>query len=281
MTNKRFRGWIYVCFFVLIVISLVIPSIKLSSHISTPVPFTNFTLKTSSDSLFINNNSELQAFATSGNGTASNPYIIENRTINGKGGVFGILINNSDSHFVLRNCSIINASYGIYLNNVTNGSIENNRVNDCTSTGLYLSNSLVITAKNNTIYNCDIAAVTLNHSISNNFYSNDIFNNAYAGFYLVDSNYIVLMANHVYENKIGILLIRSNYTLLIRNYGIGNTINIKEEGCIGNSFIENFIYTLKDFIFLDFTFILILCECVLVSYFVIKNVLSFDFIKKR
>ncbi|MEM3040044.1 MAG: hypothetical protein QXO54_04490, partial [Candidatus Methanomethylicaceae archaeon] len=60
----------------------------------------------------------------SGSGTPSDPYIIENWTIDAQNGN-GISIFHTDAYFIIRNCTIFNGVYGIYMLNVTNGRIEN------------------------------------------------------------------------------------------------------------------------------------------------------------
>ena len=63
--------------------------------------------------IFIDGNAELAANATTGNGSAGNPYIIENYVINATGlGADGILIQNTTAHFILRNCTITDAFFG-------------------------------------------------------------------------------------------------------------------------------------------------------------------------
>jgi parallel beta-helix repeat protein len=64
----------------------------------------------------------------SGSGTLNNPYIIENISIIVPGKTHGISISNSEAHFIIRNCYIINAksvteSSGIYLYQTSNGNI--------------------------------------------------------------------------------------------------------------------------------------------------------------
>ncbi len=85
----------------------------------------NVTLKASSNGqvIIIQNNYELNQTASSGNGTLSNPYIIEDKSIDANGNTFGILINNTNKYFSLINCTVFNASYGVFLHNVSKGTI--------------------------------------------------------------------------------------------------------------------------------------------------------------
>ena len=67
----------------------------------------------------------------SGNGTPSDPYVIEGWEIDANGGAYGIWIENTTSYFVIRNCRILNATdsnaepygTGIYINHCKNGTI--------------------------------------------------------------------------------------------------------------------------------------------------------------
>ncbi|MFX0099452.1 MAG: hypothetical protein ACFFCS_07715 [Candidatus Hodarchaeota archaeon] len=73
-----------------------------------------------------------------GNGTEGNPYIIENWQIQinfVSGNSPAIEINNTDVHFIIRNCKVWDSlsfgsnTWGIKLTNVTNGRIENCLIN--------------------------------------------------------------------------------------------------------------------------------------------------------
>lgn len=60
-----------------------------------------------------------------GSGAEEDPYIIENWIIENSGNN-GIWIENTDSYFIIRNCSIEDSEIGIKLENVSNGIVENN-----------------------------------------------------------------------------------------------------------------------------------------------------------
>ena len=84
------------------------------------------------DNIFINGNSAFtvgNGVNGGGTGTAINPFIIENWSINVGGDNAGINIRNTTSYFIIRNCIIENAEnahYGIVENNVSNGRVEYN-----------------------------------------------------------------------------------------------------------------------------------------------------------
>ena len=92
-----------------------------------------------------------------GAGSINDPYIIENITIDAQGSRSGILIENTDDYFIIRNCTIhdvpswnfVTEGYdaGIKLYNTDNGRIYNNTIYDTEYASIYLDS-----ADNNTIY---------------------------------------------------------------------------------------------------------------------------------
>ena len=114
-----------------------------------------------------NSNFTFENGVSSGNGTKKNTYIIKNLDIKAKKGEdqnsYGIRIENTDSHFVIRDCYVHQYKYlyyhiaflftwvkewGVHFYNVSNGMIDNCYI---TGTGhaIRLNNS-----KNNIISNC-------------------------------------------------------------------------------------------------------------------------------
>ncbi|MGY5860663.1 MAG: hypothetical protein RTU63_14945, partial [Candidatus Thorarchaeota archaeon] len=77
-------------------------------------------------SVVITSNSDFASQGWLGAGTPGNPYRIENLTITSD--IDCIYIENTDVHFIIRNCSLSGAStwnvYGVQLYNVTNGIID-------------------------------------------------------------------------------------------------------------------------------------------------------------
>ncbi|MFX1360750.1 MAG: right-handed parallel beta-helix repeat-containing protein, partial [Promethearchaeota archaeon] len=145
--------------------------------------------------LIIDGNDEWASIANSyswcsGSGLKSDPYIIENLSINGKASGYCFEIKNSDVFFVIENCIIYNAggngteNAGITLRNVSNGNITNNTIKDNRNSGIYL-------------YNCDYNTISYN-SINKSHFSiylsyssyNNISNNIAFAWTEPDSNYI-------------------------------------------------------------------------------------------
>ena len=143
-------------------------------------------------------------------GSWSDPHIIENVTINAKNYRIGILIENSNDYFIIRNCTVYNSSKGnfdtagIYLKNANNGSIIDNNLLFNNGSGLILENS-----KNNTITENQIVNNTENgmfffcESKNNTIYANNIANNTIKGIEFNQStSWNIIYNNNFTENKI-------------------------------------------------------------------------------
>ncbi len=151
----------------------------------------------------INGNAELAAIASEGNGTADDPYILEDYVIATRiTDTDRISISHTDAYFILRNSSVINANspYGIKLFNVSNGWLANNTIHDGVGIGIY-----TVAA-----YNCKIT-------------NNLAYHNDDDGFYLYMSINCTLTRNHVYDNHYGIVLERSINCNLTNNQVLDNT----------------------------------------------------------
>ena len=112
---------------------------QLESQITVDGADAEFSVKADTP-IAIYGNAALNATASAGNGTAGDPYIIENYVINASS-AHGINISNTDPYFILRNCTVTGVPgymyYGIYLDNVLNAQILNNTL-QTTFEGIYL-----------------------------------------------------------------------------------------------------------------------------------------------
>jgi parallel beta-helix repeat protein len=135
------------------------------------------------------NNSMLALSADSGSGTASDPYIIKDKTFNmaAKNVDFGIHLRNTTAYVIIRNITVLNGTQslaqknnqssanclGIMLENVAHATIE-----DChfenNNMGIWLEGCFNVSAINNTVVN-----------------------NRYRGIYLIDSNNCLIQGNTV------------------------------------------------------------------------------------
>ncbi|MFW9973178.1 MAG: NosD domain-containing protein [Candidatus Odinarchaeota archaeon] len=118
----------------------------------------NLRLSKISDKISIDGNSDWIALKNAGNCTGSgittDPYVIKNLIINGSGVGSCIMIQNTDVHFVILNCTIFNSGgldifdldAGIKLLNASNGKFINNTLsnNNYGVYGEYSHNTVMI-----------------------------------------------------------------------------------------------------------------------------------------
>jgi len=139
-----------------------------------------------------------------GNGTYSEPYVIEDLVINSGNSESCILIENSDVYFKIENCTLYNSGPGLYnagikLNNVLNGQLINN---DCsTNNGVGIG-----------LYQCQ----------NNTIVGNIVNNNDKFGLFLVVSHNNILSENTLNENSDGIYLGLSNNNKILNNSAFNN-----------------------------------------------------------
>ncbi len=183
-------------------------------------------------SIVIHENSDFRTYyGFPGNGTADNPYMIENLNITGAHFTW-ISISNTDAHFVIRNCTLEGegvrwtghgitidlwpaTSYGIFFSNVTNGKIQ-----DCNISSI--SRGIGIEDSNDCVLE-----------------NTDILDTGYAiGF--LKSNSCIVTDNNINSSKIGMQFIRS-FENLIENNHVTNTRGVTIEDSGENKFFENSI----------------------------------------
>ncbi|MEM3396847.1 MAG: NosD domain-containing protein [Thermoplasmata archaeon] len=138
--------------------------------------------KVSHSPIHITNNSEFTAAngVSGGSGTPSDPYIIENWEIDANGGTYCISIENTDVYFVIRNCTVKNATFqqsiassGIFLSNVQHATIKDNLVEE-NMNGIFLYCSSDISILNNTVFNNLPFGIVLYSSTMNNISTNNV-----------------------------------------------------------------------------------------------------------
>jgi parallel beta-helix repeat protein len=179
----------------------------------------------------INNDTELASLIAmkhwTGNGSASNPYIIENLDINATGNGSAIYIGNTTAHLIIRGCSVYGAtmsmgsyfagSCGILLNDTRNCMVDNN---NCSGN------------------NRGIALV----SSSNNSITNNSCNGNFEGITLMSSSNNSIMNNNCSKSGLmGItLLFSSDGNYIKDNDCVGNgMMGINMQGSSNNSLINN------------------------------------------
>ncbi|MBA7630233.1 hypothetical protein ES703_37753 [subsurface metagenome] len=165
-----------------------------------------------------------------GNGTYSEPYIIEDLVIDSGGSGSGILIENSEVFFKIENCTIYNSRGpmgeiygGILLYNVNNSQLIDN---NCSSNycGIFLkycnNNTLSGNTANNNYYGIFLYKSDYNNVSGNTANYNDgegikLYPGLFSG-----SDYNTISGNNANNNRDGISLYSSIY-----NNVSGNTAN--------------------------------------------------------
>ena len=198
-----------------------------------------------SGKIYINGNSDWADFKAAGNctgeGTYSDPYVIEDLEIDGGSSGDCIDIHNSDVYFKIENCTLYNAGSldsGIRLYFVTNGQLIDN---DCSSAqdGIHLSHSDNNTISGNTVNNNYYNGIWLSYSNNNTISGNTANNNYENGLHIIWSNYNNISGNTIKSNEYGMVLVVSNYNTITDNKLIGNKYCILEDTCEGNIFENN------------------------------------------
>ena len=197
------------------------------SEYNDEIYFDNKNLKISavSEKIHIDNNwtAAKSAGICTGDGTYSEPYIIEDLVIDAESSGSCILIENSDVYFRIENCTLYNSGSGatdagmllIYVNK--SRLIDNNCFSNYV--GIQLYNSTANTISGNTANDNDYGIVIV-YSINNTVSENTENNNIWEGIFIIDCNNNTISGNNANSNYRGIYLKNSDY-----NDILGNTAN--------------------------------------------------------
>jgi parallel beta-helix repeat protein len=197
------------------------------SNLSDKFDLENLKTSTVSEKIYIDGNSGWAAFKAAGNctgnGTYADPYVIEDRVIDGEYYENSIFINNSNVYFKIMNCSLYNSrniSAGIRLQNVNNSQLIDNY---CTSNyyGIYLRDSNNNTISGNIQYE-NYYGIYLTHSDYNDISGNNANNNSYTGIFINRCRYNNISTNTVNYNFRGIFTHFCYNTIVSHNIANGN-----------------------------------------------------------
>ncbi len=161
-----------------------------------------------------------------GDGTAENPYLIENWLIDASS-THGIHIRNTTKYFIIRNVTVEKGReryYGIYLYNVRNGRVENSTLEN-NLYALYLEDSDYNIISGNTVKNHSRCGIHLSNSDHNIISGNTMESNSQSGIHLSNSDHNIISGNTVKKNWHGISLSSSDY-----NTVSGNVVENSSEG---------------------------------------------------
>ncbi len=180
-----------------------------------------------------------------GDGSLSNPYVIENYEISATI-AHGVHIKNTNLHFIVRDVTVndgkLNSYYGFYLENVTHGRLEDNTAYN-NQYGFYLKNSFnntlisdkAIGNTNGLMLNCSYFNIltsniitenrhgfSLESSYNNTISGNEVIDNTYLGFYLSSSYNNILTENVATGNLNGFTLSYSDLNTFTHNIANNN-----------------------------------------------------------
>jgi len=205
-SNAKIKTIILMVLGIIFVFSALINNnFNINAGNSNKINLDNENLKISkvSGKIHINNNwsDAKTAGICTGQGTYSDPYIIEDLVINGGGSGNCIQIENSDVYFRIENCTAYNSGTGISLSFANNGQLINNRC----------SNSS--------------AGMTIGDSNNNTVSGNTLYEN-YWGMRLGNSDNNIVVGNTINSTSRGIELVYTNNNIIYLNNFIGDFIDV-------------------------------------------------------
>ena len=220
-----------------------------------------------SEIIYINNWSAAKiAGICTGNGTYSNPYVIEDLIIDGEGSGTCIQIFDTTDYFRIENCTVSNSiewlKAGIRLTNVRNGylidndcsfnyiginlesstncTISENIVNCNLFNGIWLTGGHNSTVSRNIGYHNNANGIHLYYSHNNIVLENNVSNNGSHGICIAYSDNNNISRNNANDNfAYGIMLGYSSCNYVSGNTLFGNSKCIEELYCQENIIKEN------------------------------------------
>lgn len=186
-----------------------------------------------------------------GDGTYSNPYVIEDLIIDVEGWGNGILIENSNAFFTIENVTIYNSGTykgAIFLFNASNGKLINNNLSS-NSDGIISWFSDNNTFIGNMIYNNSEIGMNLNDCDNNTISENFIYECGQGIILIGEGNKI--LENNVNDVNVGMDLMSMNSGIVSGNILNNNYIGITLYSCINSNITGNTIYENMDGIRLE------------------------------
>lgn len=249
MSNKKIAFLLINLLIIASIFTIIIPFILINQNYRqeffTPPFFIDGNLNF--DQMAIENNWK-------GDGTESNPYVIENLTIKDDNSKYGISINNVSKFFIINNCFIRKSKFGILINNSKNGIIKKCTFLDETWSGIEIINSNSIIIINNSFSSIFWASIEILNSNNSKLEENDI-NKGFNGINLINISFCLIQENFLYDNDYGGISIKNSFNNTIDNnyfvhgkkYGVYsyNSINnlIQSNQILRNEYYGIFIST--------------------------------------
>jgi parallel beta-helix repeat protein len=164
------------------------------------------------DPIGINDNQDFETQAWPGNGSESNPFIIEGLNITDFDSCISII--GTTAHFIIRNCFLRSiggfSGFAVNFQDVSNGTVE-----DCTLASFGWWNP-----EGGDVVTSGIGA-NVQESKSCSFSRNNICNNG-DGFRIDWSTDLEVLDNSVYDNRFGLHISNTNYSVFEKNQFFAN-----------------------------------------------------------
>ncbi|MFW9928837.1 MAG: right-handed parallel beta-helix repeat-containing protein, partial [Candidatus Thorarchaeota archaeon] len=194
----------------------------------------------------ITSNADFLLYASSGTGTASDPYNLTGFDLQSNLAPL-ISITNTDAYFILED-STFNGSNsifaGIILDNVTNGAITNNLVIGA-GVGIYSLNSQLNTLQNNNVSYNNYDGILFENSNNSLIQNNFITYNGQHGIEFINSNSNIISGNSIHDNGFGspgpLILPTGRFSLTV---SLGSGIYLDPSD--NNQIIGNKVYSNHD-----------------------------------
>lgn len=188
---------------ILLALSLFIPNLITNGNSELQLIIAN-------DYIFINGDKNLSNFAISenlsGNGTITNPYIIQNNVIMGSF-INGIHIQSTTSYLIIKNNTIsnLNNGTGIFIDHCSNVVLENNNIQN-SFLGIEIENS------------------------NTNIINNTILSSMHEGILVINSNSVKITGNYFNLNTNRAIHAQNSENLNIKNNVILNMNEMNDPG---------------------------------------------------
>ncbi len=187
------------------------------------------------DPIYIDGNENFTSTngVTEGNGTPSNPYIIEGWEIDASS-AHGIAIENTDAHFVIRDVHIHsggpNYNRGVRLSNITDGRVENATLpNNWGGVTMYFSSNLTI--RDNEVVSSNETGIAFHTCNNITVEGNNVSMTGQDGIVPMFSGNVTIVNNNVWDNEGGVVVYQTTNISIRKNNVSSNEWGVVFEEC--------------------------------------------------
>ncbi len=186
--------------------------------------------------IVINSNNDFSTLGFDGNGSLSNPYIIENLQIDSED-ISGsaIQIGGTTDYFVIRNCKLFSAYIGIFIQNtnaIGTAQIINNTINSSSGNGGGIGCGVGYTILENNTISGFMQGIHLNYASHCTIKGNNILLSYYQGINVRFSSFTEVTSNIIKNsNQHGLAIVGSlsSYNVIHHNIFINNSVELTYE----------------------------------------------------